>query len=73
MSRKSSWIALAVASVVVIGLAAWMAGTWVDFGDAGMSAAGWFALALGVFMTLALGIGLMALVFISHRHGYDER
>jgi hypothetical protein len=73
MSRKSSWIALAIASLVVIGLVAWMASAWVDFGDAGMSAAGWFALALGVFMTLALGIGLMALVFISHRRGYDER
>jgi hypothetical protein len=73
MSRKSSWIALAIASVVVIGLAAWMAGAWLDFGDAGMSAAGWFALGLGVFVTLALGIGLMALVFISHRRGYDER
>jgi hypothetical protein len=37
-----------------------------------MSAAGWFALVLGVLVTLALGIGLMALVFISHRRGYDE-
>ena len=27
---------------------------------------------LGVLITLALGIGLMALVFISNRRGYDE-
>jgi hypothetical protein len=27
---------------------------------------------LGVVVTLALGIGLMALVFISNRRGYDE-
>jgi hypothetical protein len=27
---------------------------------------------LGVVITLALGIGLMALVFISSRRGYDE-
>ena len=26
----------------------------------------------GVILTLALGIGLMALVFISSRRGYDE-
>jgi hypothetical protein len=26
----------------------------------------------GVIITLALGIGLMALVFISSRRGYDE-
>jgi len=72
MSRKSSWIALAIASLVVIVLMGWMAGAWTDFGDAGMSAAGWFALAFGVLVTLALGIGLMALVFISYRRGYDE-
>jgi hypothetical protein len=28
---------------------------------------------LGGLVTLALGIGLMALVFISSRRGYDER
>jgi hypothetical protein len=27
---------------------------------------------LGVVVTLALGIGLMVLVFISNRRGYDE-
>ena len=72
MSRKSSWIALAVAVAVVVVLMVLMASVWIDFGDAGISAAGWFALTLGVLATLALGIGLMALVFISSRHGYDE-
>jgi hypothetical protein len=37
-----------------------------------MSAGGWAALVLGVVVTLALGIGLMALVFISNRRGFDE-
>jgi len=37
-----------------------------------ISGAGWLAMGLGVVATLALGIGLMALVFISSRHGYDE-
>ena len=55
MTRKSSWVAVAIASLVVIVLIGWMAGAWTDFGDAGMSAAGWFALGLGVLVTLALG------------------
>ena len=37
-----------------------------------ISGAGWLAMALGVIVTLALGVGLMALVFFSNRHGYDE-
>jgi hypothetical protein len=27
---------------------------------------------LGIFFSLVLGIGLMALLFYSSRHGYDE-
>ena len=30
------------------------------------------ALALGIVLTLIVGCGLMALVFYSHRKGYDE-
>jgi hypothetical protein len=37
-----------------------------------MSEGGWVALVLGVLATLALGIGLMALVFISNKRGYDD-
>jgi len=33
---------------------------------------GYLALGLGVVCSLALGIGLMRLVYISHRRGYDE-
>ena len=49
-----------------------IAGLWSELGDSGMSAAGWVAMVLGVLATLGLGIGLMALVFISNRRGYDE-
>jgi len=31
------------------------------------------AMGLGIVFSLAVGIGLMALIFYSHRHGYDER
>ena len=33
---------------------------------------GWFAIAGGVVFSLALGGGLMALMFYSERHGYDD-
>lgn len=33
----------------------------------------WIALGLGVFFSFAIGGGLMALVFISARRGYDDR
>jgi hypothetical protein len=72
MSRKSTWIAVAAAVAVVIGLIVLMASVWSGLGDSGISAAGWVALVLGIVITLALGIGLMALVFISSRRGFDD-
>ena len=40
--------------------------------DATMTGHGWFALVLGVVLSLLLGGGLMALVFFSSRRGYDD-
>jgi hypothetical protein len=34
---------------------------------------GWIALILGVIFSLGVGGGLMALVFISSRRGYDDK
>jgi hypothetical protein len=34
---------------------------------------GYVAMALGILFSLLVGCGLMALVFYSSRHGYDER
>ena len=36
-----------------------------------MSIAGWIAMILGIVATLALGIGLMTLMFYSNRSGRD--
>jgi ABC-type multidrug transport system permease subunit len=72
MSRKSTWIAVAAAVAVVIGVIVLMASVWTGLGDGGISAGGWVALMFGVVVTLALGIGLMALVFISSRRGFDD-
>jgi uncharacterized YccA/Bax inhibitor family protein len=67
-----SWVAAAVAGAVVLVLGFVIAALWIGIGDSDISTAGWLAMGLGVIVTLALGIGLMALVFISSRRGYDE-
>ena len=72
MPRKSTWIAVSVAVAVLAVVIVAMASVWTGLGDTGMSAGGWAALVLGVIVTLALGVGLMALVFISSRRGFDE-
>jgi TRAP-type C4-dicarboxylate transport system permease small subunit len=38
-----------------------------------MSIHGWVALGLGVFFSIIIGCGLMALMFYSSRYGYDDR
>ena len=40
-------------------------------GGAPMSTVGWIAMTFGILVTLALGVGLMALMFYSNRHGRD--
>jgi hypothetical protein len=72
VADKSAWIAVSLAAIALIAVFAIVAGMWAAIGDVEISAAGWLALVLGVVVTLALGIGLMALVFISSRRGYDE-
>jgi Flp pilus assembly protein protease CpaA len=56
--------------LLIVGLV--IAAIWAGIGESEISNAGWLAMVLGVIVTLALGIGLMALVFISSRRGYDE-
>jgi len=74
MSRRSRFtcIAAAIAVAVVLAVAIVIAEFWSSIGDSGISIAGWFAMGLGIVVTLALGIGLMSLVFFSNRRGYDE-
>ena len=45
---------------------------WNRLGTSEISVAGWLAMIFGVIITLALGIGLMTLMYISNRRGYDE-
>ena len=45
---------------------------WVDLGEVDISWHGIAALVLGAVLSLALGVGLMFLVFYSSRHGHDD-
>jgi hypothetical protein len=73
-SRWGSWLVLAVlvgllGLAIVVSYVGWQPGE--DDVGGGMSGAGYGAMVLGIVATLALGIGLMALVFYSNRSGRD--
>ncbi len=70
--RHWSWLPVAIAGVAVTAVVVVVGGLWAQVGDVQISLAGWLAMGFGVLLTLALGIGLMTLVFISSRRGYDE-
>jgi len=73
-SRIGSWIVLAT---LVLFLVLAIVFLFVGWGPGelatgqSMSTAGYIAMAFGIVATLALGIGLMGLVFYSNRKGHD--
>ncbi len=69
--RTLIWIlaGLSVPLGVWVGLS--LVGLWDDM--ALLTWHGWLALGLGAGLTMALGVGLMALVFFSARRGYDDQ
>jgi hypothetical protein len=52
------------------GVAFW---AWSEIGEVEIGWHGLIALGLGAVFTFLLGAGLMALMFLSSRRGYDER
>lgn len=66
------WIVIAVL-LALLGFAAW-AGyrMWTMMSGVEMSGHGWLAMILGIVFSLLVGGGLMALLFYSSRHGYDD-
>ena len=66
------WFALSVLVAFLV-FAIWygIAG-WRALGDVEISTFGWIALIGGSFITVAMGAGLMALVFYSSRHDMDR-
>ena len=66
-------IALVVALLAILAGALWFAaGAWTSVSGPPMPTAGYVAMILGIFFSLIIGCGLMALLFYSSRHGYDE-
>lgn len=45
---------------------------WLGLEGVSLGLHGWLALGLGVGVSLVVGVGLMALVFLSARRGYDD-
>ena len=73
MRATSIWVAVVVAVVAVVAVAIVVGIFWNQLGASQISAAGWLAMGFGVVITLALGCGLMALMFVSNRRGYDDQ
>lgn len=72
-SNTRSRLVLAVAGILcVAALLALGVYTWQSLGPVEMSSSGYVALVLGVLGTVALGGGLMTLLFYSNRRGYDD-
>ncbi|HTW52481.1 MAG TPA: hypothetical protein VME45_11400 [Stellaceae bacterium] len=72
MKLSTNWLAVLGAVLAVAIVAAISVWNWNLIGNSGIDLNGWIALVLGVLATLAVGAGLMALVFISNRRGFDE-
>ena len=65
------WLVIA-ALMGLLGLALWAAYRQWMLVDVDVPAWAWLSMGLGVFLTVLVGGGLMALIFYSSRKGYDE-
>jgi hypothetical protein len=64
---------VAVPLFAILAAAFWYAASaWLSLSGPPMPTTGYVALALGLVFSLLVGCGLMALLFYSSRHGYDE-
>jgi hypothetical protein len=65
--------ALILPLLAILVASAWYAaGAWIALSGPPMPATGYIAMTLGIVFSLLVGCGLMALLFYSSRHGYDE-
>jgi hypothetical protein len=67
-----SWIILIVLLSLLVATGAVVYLGWTLGNGADVPTSGYAAMALGVIISLAVGFGLMALLFYSSRRGYDE-
>jgi hypothetical protein len=72
--RTAGAVLLFAALFAILIAAGWHAvGAWNSIGGAPMPRSGYIAMTLGIVFSLVVGCGLMALLFYSHRHGYDDQ
>ena len=66
-------IAIILTLLAMLLVTIWFAvSSWIAIEAPTMPTSAYVAMALGILFSVAVGVGLMALVFYSHRHGYDE-
>jgi hypothetical protein len=71
--RAAKTLGCVVAALVALAAAAAVSlDVWIGLGEVAISWRGRLAMVLGILAMLALGVGLMALVFYSSRRGYDD-
>jgi hypothetical protein len=80
MNPRDEWwlwlgrLAIFLPLAAILIAAVWYAvRAWIAMEGPDMPLSGYVAMTLGVVLSLAVGIGLMSLLFYSRRHGYDER
>jgi hypothetical protein len=70
---KLGTFALVAALLAILAASVWLAvRTWIATSASPMPASGYVFMGLGIVLSLVVGCGLMAMVFYSSRHGYDD-
>jgi hypothetical protein len=64
--------AIVAALLALLGAVVWFAYSGLSADGKPMPTEGYIALIAGVAVSTVVGVGLMALVFYSSRHGYDD-
>jgi uncharacterized BrkB/YihY/UPF0761 family membrane protein len=68
-----AWIAIVILIGLLVAAIVGVTMSGTDDLAAGVSGPGTIAMVFGVLFTLAVGVGLMGLIFYSSRRGYDEQ
>ena len=66
-------VLVAVPIAIMIGALWFAASDWTEVSGPPIPPVGYAAMIMGVVLSLVVGCGLMALLFYSSRHGYDEQ
>lgn len=68
--RRDQWLIVTVLLCLLAAVGWFVVKVWMQ--TPGMATHGYVAMIIGTIVALALGFGLMALMFYSNRRGYDE-